>query len=556
MGTLNKLDELANTATDETLNKLYQRANTDGPFADFKAHSNAHRVDTNLFFMESLRNRYPNFQITCVNGHQFALLSYAKAGHAKAILIEDSESFKKKTNYIATPGRKIDNLGELSESVSFGKYEYTCDNSTIQFYKVEYELERCGTLQEYFILAPKTDGNLEEGHTSAVETILLKIGKWSCELHDEVYVFDAGHWMKNKQLWKSIKESSWDDVILDKSTKQSIIDDVEGFFGRKELYEELGVPWKRGIIFHGVPGNGKTVSIKALMGSLASLPDSIPSLYVKSLDSQSGEQYSVRSIFSLARAMSPCLLIFEDLDSLVTDKVRSYFLNEVDGLESNHGILIIGSTNHLDKLDPAISKRPSRFDRKYHFRLPNEEERLAYANYWKQKLQKTSIVQFSDDVSSIVAKLTDGFSFAYLKELFIMTLLIIAHGGGLEDNDESTEEDIKAYTSHTEDSLKASESKSKEIDTVVDESPTVDHNASEEKKKEQSELLERLKAHAEVVIPDHLQNNIFLKVLRQQSRLLLLEMDNTEVEKWKSGRLGYSSVSSSGMPIRIARPLR
>lgn len=47
--------------------------------------------------------------------------------------------------------------------------------------------------------------------------------------------------------------------------------------------------------------------------------------------------------------------MFEDLDSIVTDGVRSYFLNEVDGLENNDGIFMVGSTNHLERLDPGIS---------------------------------------------------------------------------------------------------------------------------------------------------------------------------------------------------------
>ncbi len=68
----------------------------------------------------------------------------------------------------------------------------------------------------------------------------------------------------------------------------------------------------------------------------------MPSLYVKSFDAYQGQKYAIRSIFSQARTLAPCLLIFEDLDSLVTDKTRSYFLNEVDGLESNEGILMIG----------------------------------------------------------------------------------------------------------------------------------------------------------------------------------------------------------------------
>jgi len=82
------------------------------------------------------------------------------------------------------------------------------------------------------------------------------------------------------------------------------------------------------------------------MKSLANHTPSVPSLYVKTLASFGGPEYSVRQIFLKARQAAPCLLIFEDLDSLVTDGVRSYFLNEVDGLESNDGILMIGSTNH------------------------------------------------------------------------------------------------------------------------------------------------------------------------------------------------------------------
>lgn len=61
------------------------------------------------------------------------------------------------------------------------------------------------------------------------------------------------------------------------------------------------------------------------------------------------------SIFQKARQFAPCYLVFEDLDSIVSDQVRSYFLNEVDGLKNNDGIFMIGSTNHLERLDPGIS---------------------------------------------------------------------------------------------------------------------------------------------------------------------------------------------------------
>lgn len=83
------------------------------------------------------------------------------------------------------------------------------------------------------------------------------------------------------------------------------------------------------------------------MKTLSTRPDPIPTLYVKTFSSPfGGPEYAVRQIFVKARAEAPCLLVFEDLDSLVREGIRSYFLNEVDGLERNDGILIIGSTNH------------------------------------------------------------------------------------------------------------------------------------------------------------------------------------------------------------------
>jgi len=308
--------------------------------------------------------------------------------------------------------------------------------------------------------------------------------------------------------------------------KKNIKEDTESFFDSKELYKELGVPWKRGIIFHGIPGNGKTASIKALIRTLYDRDDQIPSLYVKSLATPCGGlENSIRSIFQRARAVAPCFLILEDLDSLISDEVRSYFLNEVDGLESNDGILILGSTNHLDKLDPAISKRPSRFDRKYHFKLPNEEERIAYSEFWRKKLQKSRRVEFPEEISPIIAKLTEGFSFAYIKELFVMSLLIIAHGT---------------------------------TDNTVDEKELAIENLPEdaELSDEQDKLRQKIEAHSSIEIPEAFQNNQLLKVLKKQSGILLLEMDNTDVKNWKSGSLSSGGSGQRGrMPGSVPGPV-
>lgn len=66
--------------------------------------------------------------------------------------------------------------------------------------------------------------------------------------------------------------------------------------------------------------------------------------------------------------------------------LEAFFLNEVDGLESNDGIMMIGSTNYLEKLNAGITKRPSRFDRKYHFDLPGVAKKTKCCEYWRPKL--------------------------------------------------------------------------------------------------------------------------------------------------------------------------
>lgn len=83
------------------------------------------------------------------------------------------------------------------------------------------------------------------------------------------------------------------------------------------------------------------------MKALTARPNPISTQVIKTLAQRSfGPQMSARQIFTKARQTAPCLLLFEDIDSLVTDQVRSYFFNEVDGLEDNQGILMIGSTNN------------------------------------------------------------------------------------------------------------------------------------------------------------------------------------------------------------------
>lgn len=249
------------------------------------------------------------------------------------------------------------------------------------------------------------------------ESFLTAVCDWNSQIRDEVLVFEDGYWAKNPELFQSIKSATFDNLILHGNLKQAIKDDLANFFASQEIYATYGVPWKRGILFIGSPGNGKTHTVKALINEIQQ-----PCLYVKSFKSEyDTDSENIRKVFKQARQSAPCILVLEDLDSLLTDENRSFFLNELDGFAANEGIVTIASTNHPERLDPAIRDRPSRFDRKYHFDLPDNSVRQAYITLWNEQL-KTAMRLSPEAITRIAAK-TDGFSFAYLKELFLSSMI-------------------------------------------------------------------------------------------------------------------------------------
>ena len=91
---------------------------------------------------------------------------------------------------------------------------------------------------------------------------------------------------------------------------------------------------------------------------------------------------------------------------------------------------MVGSTNHLELLDPGIAKRPSRFDRKYEFPNPSYEERITYCHFWQKKLSSNNDVEFPDELCPAIAGITGSFSFAYIQEAFVASLLAIARRSG------------------------------------------------------------------------------------------------------------------------------
>lgn len=245
------------------------------------------------------------------------------------------------------------------------------------------------------------------------EAFFAAVAIWNSNVDETILVFEDGYWQKHGDLYRAIQSATLENLVLGGTLKEELHRDLAAFFASREVYGRSGVPWKRGIVLIGPPGNGKTHAIKALINALGQ-----PCLYVKSFAAQHvNDHHNIRSVFAKARETAPCILVLEDLDSLVTDQNRSFFLNELDGFAANEGVVTIASTNHPERLDPAIMARPSRFDRKYHFGLPAEAERLAFLELWRARLD-AAMRPTAECVAALAAG-ADGFSFAYLKELLI-----------------------------------------------------------------------------------------------------------------------------------------
>ncbi len=239
---------------------------------------------------------------------------------------------------------------------------------------------------------------------------------WNSEVRGEVLVFSGGCWSRDPELFRDIQGATLSNLVLAGDLAERIEADLSQFFAAREMYDRYGVPWKRGILFLGPPGNGKTHAVKALINRMQR-----PCLYVKSFSERFGSDHeNIQTVFRRARS-SPCLLVLEDLDALLNDGNRSYFLNELDGFAANTGIVTLATTNHPERLDPAIVDRPSRFDRKYHFQLPGPAERATYLRGWNSRLAEE--MRFPEEMVAELVDSTNGFSYAYLKELMLSAMV-------------------------------------------------------------------------------------------------------------------------------------
>lgn len=166
-------------------------------------------------------------------------------------------------------------------------------------------------------------------------------------------------------------------VILPPGMRESIVEDVERFLSSASEYRRRGVPYRRGYLFHGPPGNGKSSMISALCGHFG-LPLYMIHLREKDLT-------DARLTKALASIPPRVALLLEDIDCVAPDRdssstegvTLSGLLNAIDGPVATEDRVLFVTSNHPEKLDPALT-RPGRIDRTVEFGTPTEEQMVEF----------------------------------------------------------------------------------------------------------------------------------------------------------------------------------
>ncbi|CAH1400574.1 unnamed protein product [Nezara viridula] len=216
---------------------------------------------------------------------------------------------------------------------------------------------------------------------------------------------------------------NWDDIGGLDSVKLELQELVQYPVEHPEKFLKFGMQPSRGVLFYGPPGCGKTLLAKAIANECQANFISVkgPEL----LTMWFGEsEANVRDIFDKARAAAPCVLFFDELDSIAksrgasvgdaggaADRVINQILTEMDGMGAKKNVFIIGATNRPDIIDSAIL-RPGRLDQLIYIPLPDEKSREAI---FKANLRKSPVA--ADVDLPYIAKMTHGYSGADITEI-------------------------------------------------------------------------------------------------------------------------------------------
>ena len=228
--------------------------------------------------------------------------------------------------------------------------------------------------------------------------------------------YDGDHSGWGQVRFHRLPSVAGDAIILPAATMKMIQRNTVGFFRFAPRLKQEGHSVKRGLLFHGPPGTGKTRTACWLTHSLKDVTVFLVT----------GEQlWNIKECCALARSLSPAMLILEDVDLIATRRDQNLqttalhqLMNEMDGLDSEGEVLFLLTTNQPDQIEPALANRPGRIDQAIHFPLPDADCRKRLIELYRGR----STLAVTD--WNTLLRRTEGASPAFIKELVRKTALL------------------------------------------------------------------------------------------------------------------------------------
>ena len=229
--------------------------------------------------------------------------------------------------------------------------------------------------------------------------------------------------VKGMEVIDSIPDITYGDVGGLEEQLQEVRETVELPLKKPELFERIGIDPPKGVLLYGPPGTGKTLLAKAVAHETEAT-------FIRIIGSELVQKFIgegarlVREIFNLAKQKAPTILFIDELDAIGSQRLKiatsgdrevqrtlMQLLSELDGFEQRGDVKIIGATNRVDILDPALL-RPGRFDRMIDFPIPDEVSRKAIFKIHTKKLNMVEKVDFNR-----LVQLTEGATGADIKAI-------------------------------------------------------------------------------------------------------------------------------------------
>ena len=224
-----------------------------------------------------------------------------------------------------------------------------------------------------------------------------------------------------REIYVQKPNVKWEDVGGMSKVKKELQEIIYYTLKNPEKMEEYGLTPIKGVLLYGPPGTGKTLLAKAVATEANANFIAINGPEI--LSKWVGEsERAIRELLKKARQNSPTVVFIDEIDSIapkrseddptrVGERLVSTLLTELDGIKSNRKILILGATNRLDMIDPALL-RPGRFDRVIEIKPPNKEDRLEILKIHTKKMPLDEDVNLEQ-----IAEITEGFTGAQLSDI-------------------------------------------------------------------------------------------------------------------------------------------